>query len=215
MQTVKIGILALAIVFAMLSLVACSDNAAPSSSAEQPSQSESTQPPSSQPAPTVSQEEREYFADLSEADEKLYQTLTQERGLQEWQIHSLTSTGFTFQDIAELPDEEIAKILAPGSSFMGDYLSEEEFNKLIDSGISEEDVYVLNSLGYDYDSAVALTPEQRDFIFPNTELVDNLVALGYDRDVVQAAGFLSVEGGYETYKALLDEVFEKYPNGTK
>ena len=161
------------------------------------------------------QEERVYYEVLSEENERLYQTLTRERGLEEWQIHSLANKGFTFQDIMNLSDEEIGGMLAPGATFMGDYMTEEEFSKLVDSGVSEDNVYVLMTLGYDYNSAITLTPEQMDFIFPNTELVDNLVTLGYDRDVVKAAGFLSIDGGYETYRELLDEVFAKYPNGTR
>ncbi len=153
-----------------------------------------------------------YFDNLSAEDEKLYQQLTQQRGLKEWQIHSLTNTGFAFQDIISLSDKEIAEILAPGASSMGDTISDEEFYKLVDSGMPEDDVYILQNLGYDYDSIIALTPEQMDFIFPNTELVDNLVALGYDRDMVEASGFL-YDGGWETYKELLDEVFATYSPG--
>ncbi len=156
-------------------------------------------------------ESREYYSDLSPEDEALYQILTKERGLQEWQVHSLSGTGLNFQEMIDLPDEEIARILAPGSSFMGDYMTQEEFESLVASGMPEEDVYVLMALGYDYVSAVALSPQQLDFIFPNTELVDNLVAVGYDRNIVDAAGHLSVLGGYDTYKDLLDEVFANMP----
>jgi len=160
-------------------------------------------------SPSSANEERVYYADLTGEDEDLYQRLTGERELKEWQIHSLQSKGFSFQEILGLPDEEIAKILAPGSDFMGDYLTEEEFQQLIDSGMSEDDVYVLNNLGFDYESITALSPEQLDFIFPNTELVDNIVAMGYDRDLVEASGFLYA-GGWETYKELLDEIFENH-----
>lgn len=152
------------------------------------------------------QEQRVYYDNLSDEDEALYQRLTQEKGLMEWQVHSLANTGFTFEDMLALPDGEIKQILAPGSSFMGDYMSEEETHKLIASGLPEDDVYVLNNLGYDYSSASALTPKQLDFIFPNTELVDSLVALGYDRGIVEASGSL-YDGGWETYKELLDDVF--------
>ena len=157
----------------------------------------------------AAQEERVYFDNLSPEDETLYRQLTRQRGLKEWQIHSLTSLGYTFGDIIDLPETEIAAMLAPGSSFMGDRMTEDEFYKLIEAGILEKDVYVLQSLGYDYDAVIALTPEQLDFIFPNTELVDNLAALGYDRNIVEAAGFLH-NGGWETYKELLDEVFTRY-----
>lgn len=157
----------------------------------------------------ATQEERGYFENLPADQEALYQRLTQ-RGLREWQIHTLTSTGFNFEEMLQLSDEEIKKILAPGSFFMGDTMSEDEFYKLVDSGILEDDVYILQNLGYDYASIVSLTPEQMDFIFPNTELVDNLVALGYDRNLVEASGSL-YDGGWETYKELLDEVFKAYP----
>ncbi len=157
----------------------------------------------------ATQEERVYFENLPADQEALYQRLTQ-RGLREWQIHTLTSTGFNFEKMLQLSDEEIKKILAPGSFFMGDTMSEDEFYKLVDSGIPEDDVYILQNLGYDYASIVSLTPEQMDFIFPNTELVDNLVALGYDRNLVEASGSL-YDGGWQTYKELLDEVFATYP----
>lgn len=155
---------------------------------------------------------RIYFDNLSAEDEALYQRLTQERGLEEWQIHSLTSMGLDFQSILNLPEGEAAAMLAPGSGFMGDRMTEQEFYGLVESGIPENDVYVLQSLGYDYNGVLALTPAQRDFILPNTELVDNLVALGYDRSIVAAAGFLHL-GGWETYKDLLDAVFATHFDG--
>ena len=212
--------IALVLALALLTLAACSKSTAPSSSAAPSSQSEPTPPPSSNDnsssgASSALTEDREYFTNLSAEDEALYQVLTGERGLQEWQIHSLSSHGFSFENMLDLTGDDIAELLAPGGTYMGDYMEEEEINSLIDGGMSEDDVMVLMNLGYDYDSALALTPEQLDFIFPNTELVDNLVALGYDRNMVQAAGFLSVEGGYDTYKDLLDEVFAKYPDGKK
>ena len=151
-------------------------------------------------------ETRTYFQDLSAGDEVLYQRLTRERGLEEWQIHSLTNTGLDFQGILDLPEEEAAAMLAPGAGFMGDRMTAREFNRLVESGIPENDVYILQSLGYGYSGVLALTQSQKDFILPNTELVDNLVALGYDRGTVAAAGFLHL-GGWETYKDLLDEVF--------
>ncbi len=190
MQSKKTEILAIVMAFVLLSSVACSNRDEQNSVA--PSTSNA---PSSQPEPTPPQS--------SQSDEeKIRQKLIQERGLEEWQIDALIHQSASLEDIAEMSDEEIAKVLAPGTAFMGDYMSPEESEKLIASGMAEEDVYVLNNLGYDYDSAVALTPEQRDFIFPNTELVDNLVALGYDRDVVQRKDF-----DFDTYKLFLDEVF--------
>ncbi len=225
MKSMSKKFFALVMVLAILTLAACSDrggisnNSAssvavtPSSSQTEPTTPQSSNSGSSSEVSSVPPEEREYFTDLSAEDEALYQVLTGERRLQEWQIHSLTSIGLNFQEMIDMPDEEIARIFAPGANWMGDYMEEEEINSLVEGGMSEDDVMVLMNLGYDYDSALALTPEQLDFIFPNTELVDNLVALGYDRSIVQAAGFLSVEGGYDTYKDLLDEVFEKYPNG--
>ena len=220
MRFINKATIALILALALLTLAACSKSAAPSNSAAPSSQSEPTPPPSSNDnsssgASSALTEDREYFTDLSAEDEALYQVLTGERGLQEWQIHSLYSHGFSFENMLDLTGDDIAELLAPGGTYMGDYMEEEEINSLIDGGMSEDDVMVLMNLGYDYDSALALTPEQLDFIFPNTELVDNLVALGYDRNMVQAAGFLSVEGGYDTYKDLLDEVFAKYPDGKK
>ncbi len=198
MQSKKTAILAIVMAFVLLSFVACSNrdeqnSVAPSTSNAPSSQSEPTPPPQS-----------------SQSDDELRQELMQERGLEEWQIDALIIQSFPLEDIAKLTDEEIAKALAPGSVFMGDYMEPEEQEKLIASGMAEDDVYVLNNLGYDYDSAIALTPEQLDFIFPNTELVDNLVALGYDKNIVRAAGSLSVEGGFDTYKVFLDEVFAIY-----
>jgi hypothetical protein len=123
--------------------------------------------------------------------------LIDERGLTEEQINSLHHQSFSYQDMINLTDEEIAKALAPGSVFMGDYMTGEEINRLVaELGLTEDDAWVLNNLGYDYNSAAALTPEQLDIIFPNTELVGNLDSLGYNID----------DGGYETYKEMLDDV---------
>jgi hypothetical protein len=83
-----------------------------------------------------------------------------------------------------------------------------EKRRLIELGLSEEETEILSALGYDYKAASVLTPEQLDFIFPNTELVDHLIAAGYDREMVSSSAALKEIGGYETYKDLLDEVFE-------
>jgi beta-lactamase regulating signal transducer with metallopeptidase domain len=177
-------------------------------SAPQAESSEISPPPVDESAAT---ENREYYSNLSPEDEALVQILTNERGLTESQIRSLSNMGLSFQEMIDLADEEIARMLAPGSRFMGDYMTGEETDRLVASGIAEEDVWVLGNLGYIYESAAALTPEELDFIFPNTELVDNLVARGYDRSIVESNGAL-YQGGYNTYRDLLDEVFGKQKN---
>ena len=140
--------IALLLALALLTLVACSKSAAPSSSTSPSSQSEPAPPPSSNDnsssgASSALTEDREYFTDLSAEDEALYQVLTKERGLQEWQIHSLSSHGFSFENMLDLTGDDIAELLAPGGTYMGDYMEEEEINSLIDGGMSEDDVMVL------------------------------------------------------------------------
>jgi hypothetical protein len=210
------------LILAMLSLVACSsapevnsgeDTTAPSTEASEPTAPEltlSVEPPqsasdvSSEP-PSSSQGEDETESD--NPNEAIIKEL-EEKGLLDWQIKSLAQRGFSFEDQLEMSMEEIAIIFAPGSNIVyGREFSAEEISSLKEHGIDDEQLAILRGLGYEYDDMMKLSDEQLDFIFPNTELVDNLVNLGYAKESVEYEVTIN-ENGYNNYKELLDEAFE-------
>lgn len=132
-----------------------------------------------------------------------------QKGLKDWQIKSLAQRGFSFEEQLEMDQEEIDTLLAPGSTpSYGREFTEDEMNNLRERNIADEKFYILRSLGYEYDDMMLLTDEQINFIFPNTDLVDKLVLLGYEREAVAHMDAL-IEKGYSSYKELLDEVFDK------
>jgi hypothetical protein len=209
------------IILAMLSLAACSsasdagsgeNTATPSADASEPTTpkislsvepSQSTNDVSSEP-PSSSQSEDETESD--NPNEVIIAEL-REKGLLDWQIKSLAQMGFSFEAQLEMSMEEIAVIFARGSNLVyGMEYSAEEISALKEHGIDDEQIAILRGLGYEYDDMMQLTEEQLDFIFPNTELVDNLVDLGYARESVEYEVNIN-ESGYNSYKELLDEVF--------
>jgi hypothetical protein len=65
---------------------------------------------------------------------------------------------------------------------------------------------VLYNLGYEYEEMLKLTAEEIDFIFPNTELLANLVARGYREQEVQTE---AVRKAGKTYKEIIREAMKK------
>jgi hypothetical protein len=214
-------ILALIMALTLFTLAACSSSPAPSSSTEpspaaetteptpdislsveptQPSSSTSTEPPSGSQSEGEPESDNPNEAIIAELGEK---------GLLDWQIKSLAQMGFSFEAQLEMSMEEIAVIFAPGSGIVyGTEYSAEEISSLKEHGIDDGQIAILRGLGYEYDDMMQLTEEQLDFIFPNTELVDNLVNLGYTKESVEYEVNIN-ESGYNSYKELLDEAFEK------
>lgn len=60
------------------------------------------------------------------------------------------------------------------------------FLELNKRGIDPHMSLILGNLGYKYDNMVNLTPEEVDFIFPNTELMANLEQKGFTKQQVQS-----------------------------
>ena len=98
------------------------------------------------------------------------------KGLTTRMLNTLGNLGYSEQEILDLPQEDIELIFAPGTHLDGmgfdpDDVQKSELSKVgIDMGMS----VILFNLGYEYEEMLALSPEELDFIFPNTELIANL-----------------------------------------
>ncbi|MFZ7103764.1 MAG: hypothetical protein ACOWWO_14065 [Peptococcaceae bacterium] len=130
------------------------------------------------------------------------------KGLTARMLNTLGNLGYSEQEILNLPQENIALIFAPGTHLDGmgfdpDDVQRSELSKVgIDMGMS----VILFNLGYEYKEMLELSPEELDFIFPNTELIANLVGKGFDEQEVQ--GWAVNESG-KTYKELIKAALER------
>ncbi len=145
--------------------------------------------------------------DTSDFTKDEYIDKLKRKGLEDWQIKSLAQRGFSFEDQLARKKEELDELLAPGCGpAYGREFSAEESISLAERNIDERKSSILRSLGYEFDNMMLLTNEQLDFIFPNTELVNKLIELGYKREAVIHQGAI-IQNGYSNYKELLDEIF--------
>lgn len=130
------------------------------------------------------------------------------KGLTTRMLSTLGNLGYSEQEILDLPQEDIELIFAPGThldgmGFAPDDVQKSELSKVgIDMGMS----VILLNLGYEYEEMLALSPEELDFIFPNTELIANLAEKGFDKQEVQT--WVVNESG-RTYKELIKEALER------
>ncbi|MEA5021352.1 hypothetical protein SDC9_04852 [bioreactor metagenome] len=130
------------------------------------------------------------------------------KGLTTRMLNTLGNLGYSEQEILDLPQEDIKLIFAPGTHLDGmgfdpDDVQKSELSKVgIDMGMS----VILFNLGYEYEEMLALSPEELDFIFPNTELIANLAEKGFDKQEVQT--WVVNESG-RTYKELIKEALER------
>lgn len=131
-------------------------------------------------------------------------------GIADWQIQPLGNWGLTFAEILELSQERLNEIFAPGT--LGDgadpyhELDEKQQHELINRGHTIEELEVLFVLGFNSEEIENLTQKQKEFIFPNTELIDKLVAIGYKKEQIVSLGHLR-QAGWDSYRDLLMEVF--------
>lgn len=129
------------------------------------------------------------------------------KGLTARMLTTLGNLGYSEQEILDLPQEDIELIFAPGThldgmGFAPDDVQKSELSKvLIDTDMS----VILFNLGYEYEEMLALSREELDFIFPNTELIAKLVEKGFDEQEVQ--GWAVIESG-KTYKELIKKALE-------
>jgi hypothetical protein len=112
-----------------------------------------------------------------------------EKGLTESMLRTLGNLGYTREEILNLPTDVIAQIFAPGTpldgagQFQPTDIQTKELNK---RGIDTNMSLILGNLGYEYGDMLNLTPEEVDFIFPNTELMANLKQKGFTEQQVQS-----------------------------
>lgn len=130
------------------------------------------------------------------------------KGLTTKMLITLGNLGYSEQEILNIPQEDIKLIFAPGTHLDGmgfdpDDVQKSELSKVgIDMGMS----VILFNLGYEYEEMLELSPEELDFIFPNTELIANLVDKGFDEQEVQV---WAVNESGKTYKELIDEALKR------
>lgn len=130
------------------------------------------------------------------------------KGLTEKMLNTLGNLGYSEQEILALPQTDIERIFAPGTHLDGMGFDPDDVQKIelgkvgIDTGMS----VVLFNLGYEYGEMLELSPEELDFIFPNTELIANLVDKGFDEQKVQT---WAVNESGKTYKELIIEALER------
>ncbi len=131
-----------------------------------------------------------------------------EKGLNKEMLNLLGNLGFSYQEILDMPQAKIDKIFAPGTHLDGGGFdpNEQQKDELTKVGIDTSMSVILYNLGYEYEEMLKLSPEEIDFIFPNTELVANLIARGYKEDDVQSWAVLR---SGKTYKEIIKEAMQK------
>lgn len=186
--------LVLALFLSLSLLTGCSNPISTYNGASSPEKSSSINEAIKDTLPTLSQ------SNSLTAEE--FKRKAEEKGLNEVMVHSLENLGFTKPEILNLESEKIAKIFAPGTNndgspaFQGTDMQYEELQKV---GIDIDMSVILGNLDYKYDEMLGLTPDDIDFIFPNTELMANLEKKGLSKQEVE---YLSEHG--KTFKEIIN-----------
>ena len=141
-------------------------------------------------------------------EEVLFLKEAGEKGLSKEMLNLLSNLGLSYQEILDLPKAEIDRIFAPGTHLDGGGFepNEQQKSELAKIGIDTSMSVILYNLGYEYEEMFALSSEEIDFIFPNTELIANLVARGYNEQDVQTWAVLR---SGKTYKEIIKEAMQK------
>ena len=132
---------------------------------------------------------------------------------EKWELTTLGNLGFGYsvEDFEALSPDLIKEIFAPGATpdgapaFMPDDAQRAE---LSEHGITEAQSGVLGNLGYSYEEMLELSSEEFNFIFPNTELWEKLVAKGYNTKVLRRPEALQ-HAGYDSFKVLIREALSR------
>ncbi|KJR44295.1 hypothetical protein UF75_5321 [Desulfosporosinus sp. I2] len=112
-----------------------------------------------------------------------------EKGLTESKVHTLGNLGYLEQEILNLSSDKIAEIFAPGATNDGAPLfmaNDKQIEELKEVSIDSKMSAILGNLGYTYDKMLRLSPNEVDFVFPNTELMANLAQKGFSEQEVQS-----------------------------
>lgn len=120
-------------------------------------------------------------------------------------LRTLYNLGFTEEEMLKLSKDEVDRIFAPGTHMDGYGFdpSKEQIEELKTVGIDYEMSVILYNLGYKYKDMLALSPTEIDFIFPNTELIENLSKKGFDKDKINT---MRREG--KTYKDIISDALK-------
>jgi len=127
-----------------------------------------------------------------------------EKGLNKIMVTTLGNLGYGEEEILNISPDDLARIFAPGAHLDGYGFDPNEQQKaeLAKIGIDASMSVILANLGYEYEEMLELSPEEIDFIFPNTELIANLVARGFNEQDVQT--WVVLRSG-KTYKEIIEE----------
>jgi len=130
------------------------------------------------------------------------------KGINEIMLKTLGNLGYGEEEILNLSSDKLRRIFAPGTHLDGGGFdpNEEQRTELEKLGIDTDMSVILGNLGYEYEEMLQLSPEEIDFIFPNTELIPNLVARGYNEQDVQR---WVVNSSGKTYKEIIKEALQK------
>ncbi len=151
--------------------------------------------------------EKNTLNEITQKATEVFMKKAEEKGLTEIKVKTLSNLGFTEQEVLNLSAEKIAEIFAPGTLLDGAGLfipNKNQIEELKKVGINDKMSVILGNLGYKYEEMLRLSAQEIDFIFPNTELMANLVQRGYSNKVVQ--GWLD-EG--KSYKEVIKEALTK------
>ena len=130
------------------------------------------------------------------------------KGINKEMLRILGNLGFGEEEILNIPSDKMAQIFAPGTHLDGGGFDPNEKQKaeLAKIGIDTSMSVILANLGYEYEEMLRLSPKEIDFIFPNTELIANLVARGYEEEELQ---IWMVPWSGKTYKEIIEEAMQK------
>lgn len=133
---------------------------------------------------------------------KNFNEIIEEKGVSKEMLASLYNMGFTEQEIIKLPKEEMDRLFAPGTQLdgVGFEPTKEQIEELKKVGIDVQMSVVLYNLGYKYEDMKNLSSKEIDFIFPNTELIENLSKKGFNKDKIS---YMLNEG--KTYKDIISD----------
>jgi hypothetical protein len=131
-----------------------------------------------------------------------------EKGIDEKMVKTLGNLGYSHEEILNLSSGKLAQIFAPGTHLDGGGFdpNEQQKTELAKIGIDTSMSVILYNLGYEYEEMLELSPEEIDFIFPNTELIAKLVERGYKEEELQTS-FVLWSG--KTYKDIIKEAMKK------
>jgi len=130
-----------------------------------------------------------------------------DKGLSKEMLNILSNLGLSYEEVLDLSQADIDSIFAPGTHLDGGGFdpNEEQKAELAKIGLDTPMAVILYNLGYEYEEMLVTAPEEIDFIFPNTELIDNLVAKGYNEQEVQIWAVIPSD---KIYKEIIKEAMQ-------